>query len=101
MLKDIQSALINAGMLIIDITPQNPSIQHFSCSNNIVFGMYVFILTILLIVVVCYACVGYRVSCFHREPNSVKTDAPVEALWDIMRCWCAKYVFVTSEYVVF
>ena len=30
---------------------------------------------------------GYRVSSAHSNPLGVKTDAPAEALWDILRCW--------------
>uniref|UniRef100_A0A8C2W069 tRNA (guanine(26)-N(2))-dimethyltransferase n=1 Tax=Chinchilla lanigera TaxID=34839 RepID=A0A8C2W069_CHILA len=30
---------------------------------------------------------GFRVSLSHACRNAVKTDAPAEALWDIMRCW--------------
>lgn len=31
---------------------------------------------------------GYRVSLFHRNPTSVKTDAPNIVIWDIMRSFC-------------
>ena len=30
---------------------------------------------------------GYRISGSHANPLGLKTDAPMEALWDIMRCW--------------
>eukprot|EP01084_Bolivina_argentea_P068482 124664_1 len=30
---------------------------------------------------------GYRVSASHRDPDAIKTDAPPEFIWDIMRCW--------------
>lgn len=30
---------------------------------------------------------GYRVSLSHAHKNSVKTDAPVSFLWDVMRTW--------------
>ncbi|CAM6128891.1 unnamed protein product [Calypogeia fissa] len=30
---------------------------------------------------------GYRISSSHANPLGVKTDAPMEVLWDIMRCW--------------
>eukprot|EP00614_Pseudopedinella_elastica_P005243 CAMPEP_0172598562 /NCGR_PEP_ID=MMETSP1068-20121228/18596_1 /TAXON_ID=35684 /ORGANISM="Pseudopedinella elastica, Strain CCMP716" /LENGTH=636 /DNA_ID=CAMNT_0013398471 /DNA_START=37 /DNA_END=1947 /DNA_ORIENTATION=+ len=33
---------------------------------------------------------GYRVSGFHKEPNALKTDAPSEVVWDVMRCWVQK-----------
>jgi tRNA (guanine26-N2/guanine27-N2)-dimethyltransferase len=33
---------------------------------------------------------GYNVSGYHKEPNSVKTDAPDHVVWDIMRAWAAK-----------
>lgn len=33
---------------------------------------------------------GYRVSQSHREPTALKTDAPVDVMWDIMRCWYEK-----------
>lgn len=32
---------------------------------------------------------GYRVSQFHHEPYAVKTDAPPQVVWDIMRSFCA------------
>lgn len=34
---------------------------------------------------------GYRVSQQHKEPQAVKTDAPDEVVWDIMRCWVKKH----------
>jgi len=30
---------------------------------------------------------NYRVSISHCEPNSIKTDAPMSVVWDILRCW--------------
>jgi hypothetical protein len=32
--------------------------------------------------------VGYRVSQTHKEPMAIKTNAPDNVVWDIMRCWC-------------
>lgn len=34
---------------------------------------------------------GYRVSNQHKEPTAIKTDAPPDVVWDIMRCWVQKY----------
>lgn len=31
---------------------------------------------------------GYQVSSYHKEPNAIKTDAPPDVIWDIMRAWC-------------
>jgi tRNA (guanine26-N2/guanine27-N2)-dimethyltransferase len=31
---------------------------------------------------------GYRVSQFHHEPHAIKTDAPQQLVWDIMRSYC-------------
>lgn len=31
---------------------------------------------------------GYRVSGYHKEPQAIKTDAPNEVVWDILREWC-------------
>lgn len=30
---------------------------------------------------------GYRISSSHVNPLGLKTDAPMDAIWDIMRCW--------------
>ncbi|XP_058070522.1 tRNA (guanine(26)-N(2))-dimethyltransferase 2 [Magnolia sinica] len=30
---------------------------------------------------------GYRISGSHVNPLGMKTDAPMEVIWDIMRCW--------------
>ncbi|KAK8942829.1 putative tRNA (guanine(26)-N(2))-dimethyltransferase 2 [Platanthera zijinensis] len=30
---------------------------------------------------------GYRISGTHVNPLGLKTDAPMEVIWDIMRCW--------------
>uniref|UniRef100_A0A182R3T0 tRNA (guanine(26)-N(2))-dimethyltransferase n=1 Tax=Anopheles funestus TaxID=62324 RepID=A0A182R3T0_ANOFN len=30
---------------------------------------------------------GYRVSYSHASRTSIKTDAPISVLWDILRCW--------------
>ncbi|CAM9249887.1 unnamed protein product [Phaeothamnion confervicola] len=34
---------------------------------------------------------GYRVSSQHREPTAIKTNAPDDVVWDIMRCWVKKH----------
>lgn len=34
---------------------------------------------------------GYRVSPAHCNPLAVKTDAPSEVLWDILRCWVKEH----------
>eukprot|EP00615_Pteridomonas_danica_P000021 CAMPEP_0114354728 /NCGR_PEP_ID=MMETSP0101-20121206/19699_1 /TAXON_ID=38822 ORGANISM="Pteridomonas danica, Strain PT" /NCGR_SAMPLE_ID=MMETSP0101 /ASSEMBLY_ACC=CAM_ASM_000211 /LENGTH=563 /DNA_ID=CAMNT_0001496345 /DNA_START=19 /DNA_END=1710 /DNA_ORIENTATION=- len=34
---------------------------------------------------------GYRVSAFHKECNAIKTDAPNQVVWDVMRCWVQKH----------
>lgn len=34
---------------------------------------------------------GYRVSGYHKEPQAIKTDAPNQVVWDIMRAWCQKH----------
>lgn len=31
---------------------------------------------------------GYRVSAYHKESQAIKTDAPNNVIWDIMRTWC-------------
>jgi len=31
---------------------------------------------------------GFRISNSHCNPNAIKTDAPNDVVWDIMRCWC-------------
>ena len=30
---------------------------------------------------------GYRVSISHANPNAIKTNAPAQVVWDIMRTW--------------
>ena len=40
---------------------------------------------------------GYRCSAFHKEPSALKTDAPNNVVWDIMRCWVAKHSPVASK----
>lgn len=37
------------------------------------------------------ASLGYRVSHFHREPEAVKTDAPNEVVYDLMRLWAEEH----------
>jgi len=34
---------------------------------------------------------GYRVSGCHSNPLGIKTDAPAEVLWDILRCWIKEH----------
>jgi len=34
---------------------------------------------------------GYRVSPAHCNPLAIKTDAPTEVLWDILRCWVREH----------
>lgn len=34
---------------------------------------------------------GYRVSGTHANPLGLKTDAPPEVFWDVMRCWVAEH----------
>lgn len=35
-------------------------------------------------------CAGYRVSSTHAKALGVKTDAPPEVIWDVMRAWIKK-----------
>jgi tRNA (guanine26-N2/guanine27-N2)-dimethyltransferase len=30
---------------------------------------------------------GYKVSGYHKDPSAIKTDAPHDVIWDIMRSW--------------
>ncbi|KMZ60991.1 tRNA (guanine(26)-N(2))-dimethyltransferase [Zostera marina] len=34
---------------------------------------------------------GYRISGSHVNPLGLKTDAPMEVIWDIMRCWISNH----------
>ncbi|KAF5290522.1 hypothetical protein FQA39_LY03626 [Lamprigera yunnana] len=34
---------------------------------------------------------GYEVSYAHANQNSIKTDAPAQVIWDILRCWELKH----------
>ncbi|EFJ10436.1 hypothetical protein SELMODRAFT_153186 [Selaginella moellendorffii] len=34
---------------------------------------------------------GYRISGTHASPLGFKTDAPMEVIWDIMRCWVKEH----------
>lgn len=34
---------------------------------------------------------GYQVSQFHKAPDAIKTTAPPQTIWDIMRCWVMKH----------
>ncbi|KAG7363778.1 S-adenosyl-L-methionine-dependent methyltransferase [Nitzschia inconspicua] len=34
---------------------------------------------------------GYKVSGYHKEPTAIKTDAPDEVVWDIMRAWVERH----------
>merc|ERR1719193_328018 len=34
---------------------------------------------------------GYSVSCFHREPQALKTDAPTSVVFDLLRLWQKKH----------
>ncbi|CEG35452.1 -dimethylguanosine trna methyltransferase [Plasmopara halstedii] len=36
-------------------------------------------------------CAGYEVSQFHKVPEAIKTTAPNDVIWDIMRCWVKKH----------
>ena len=40
---------------------------------------------------------GYRVSISHASALGVKTDAPMEVIWDIMRCWVKEHPIKNSE----
>mmetsp|Transcript_32572 Transcript_32572/g.103769 ORF Transcript_32572/g.103769 Transcript_32572/m.103769 type:complete len:183 (+) Transcript_32572:92-640(+) len=40
---------------------------------------------------------GYRCSSSHTNPTGVKTDAPMEVLWDIMRCWVKEHAPVKDQ----
>jgi tRNA (guanine26-N2/guanine27-N2)-dimethyltransferase len=31
---------------------------------------------------------GFRVSGYHKEPQAIKTNAPNQVLWDVLRVWC-------------
>ena len=33
---------------------------------------------------------GYRISRCHTSNKAFKTDAPVNVVWDVLRCWAQK-----------
>ncbi|GER45282.1 tRNA (guanine(26)-N(2))-dimethyltransferase, partial [Striga asiatica] len=39
---------------------------------------------------------GYRISGSHVNPLGLKTDAPMEVIWDIMRCWVKSHPVKTQ-----
>ncbi|RKP36599.1 N2,N2-dimethylguanosine tRNA methyltransferase [Dimargaris cristalligena] len=41
---------------------------------------------------------GFKVSGSHTQPGSIKTNAPAEVMWDIMRCWAKKHPVALSKY---
>jgi tRNA G26 N,N-dimethylase Trm1 len=45
----------------------------------------------LLTNAVCDLAAGYRVSGTHANPLGMKTDAPWDVIWDIMRAWVADH----------
>jgi tRNA (guanine26-N2/guanine27-N2)-dimethyltransferase len=40
---------------------------------------------------------GFRVSGSHANPLALKTDAPPEVVWDILRCWIQQHPVKTPE----
>jgi tRNA (guanine26-N2/guanine27-N2)-dimethyltransferase len=40
---------------------------------------------------------GYRVSNQHKEPTAIKTDAPNDVVWDILRCWVKKHPIASKR----
>ncbi|KAJ8901065.1 hypothetical protein NDN08_004925 [Rhodosorus marinus] len=40
---------------------------------------------------------GYRVSQAHTNPNACKTNAPLELVWDILRCWVKRHPVRTPQ----
>ncbi|XP_075514979.1 LOW QUALITY PROTEIN: tRNA (guanine(26)-N(2))-dimethyltransferase 2-like [Primulina tabacum] len=41
---------------------------------------------------------GYRISGSHANPLGLKTDAPMNVIWDIMRCWVKKHPVKTQPH---
>ncbi|XP_038990028.1 probable tRNA (guanine(26)-N(2))-dimethyltransferase 2 isoform X2 [Phoenix dactylifera] len=41
---------------------------------------------------------GYRISGSHVNPLALKTDAPMDVIWDIMRCWANFAQAVTASW---
>lgn len=37
---------------------------------------------------------GYRISGTHVNPLGLKTDAPMDVIWDIMRCWVSYFHYI-------
>lgn len=42
---------------------------------------------------------GYRISGSHVNPLALKTDAPMDVVWDIMRCWVIPPYYPASKLV--
>jgi len=40
---------------------------------------------------------GYRVSSTHASPLGLKTDAPMRAVWDVLRCWVREHPVKARE----
>jgi hypothetical protein len=41
---------------------------------------------------------GYRISSTHVNPLGLKSDAPWDVIWDIMRCWVSPIQFISLWY---
>ena len=48
-------------------------------------------LLLLLSAATCNLATGYRVSGTHANPLGMKTDAPWDVIWDVMRAWVADH----------
>uniref|UniRef100_A0A915JXG0 tRNA (guanine(26)-N(2))-dimethyltransferase n=1 Tax=Romanomermis culicivorax TaxID=13658 RepID=A0A915JXG0_ROMCU len=43
---------------------------------------------------------GYKVSSSHADPQAIKTNAPNNVIWDILRCWAKKSSVTASNFSV-
>jgi len=44
---------------------------------------------------------GYRISGTHVNPLGLKSDAPMDVIWDIMRCWVRDHPWLKLVHFMF
>ncbi|OMP05291.1 tRNA (guanine(26)-N(2))-dimethyltransferase [Corchorus olitorius] len=85
-MKDSYSAYDRISAVLTTISEELPDVPLFLSLHNLCATLKC---TSPFAVIFCSAMInaGYRISGTHVNPLGLKSDAPMDVIWDIMRCW--------------
>eukprot|EP00747_Dinoflagellata_sp_TGD_P025678 gnl/TRDRNA2_/TRDRNA2_131416_c0_seq2.p1 gnl/TRDRNA2_/TRDRNA2_131416_c0~~gnl/TRDRNA2_/TRDRNA2_131416_c0_seq2.p1 ORF type:complete len:481 (+),score=90.62 gnl/TRDRNA2_/TRDRNA2_131416_c0_seq2:175-1443(+) len=76
--------------ILVSMSEENPDIALYYKSSQLCKGLKLSPLPLRQLRGTLVS-LGYKVSHFHREPEAIKTDAPNEVIYDLLRIWAEEH----------